>query len=211
MHRSAVGIEGFTLVEMLIALSLVSVMAVIIAGALHLGARVWERSEALIETEHRSRTILERMQRQLRAANFETSESADGTRASFEGGNRSVAFLSSVALNPVNAYGWVWVRYEVDTGPDGINRLLLYEQNIALMETASGRQYQRQQNPVELASGFGALRFEYLDPAGRSAPLEWRSSWRSTNRQYLPRAVRVTYQETGAAPVRAIACITMAL
>ncbi|HNT58060.1 MAG TPA: prepilin-type N-terminal cleavage/methylation domain-containing protein, partial [Syntrophales bacterium] len=59
------GNRGFTLLELLISLTLLSVIAVLVFGALRLGVRAWEKGEATIETRQRERIVMDLLQRQM--------------------------------------------------------------------------------------------------------------------------------------------------
>lgn len=51
--------------ELLISLTIISVIVVIISGALRIGVRAWEKGEQDIETRQRYRIVLDLMKRQL--------------------------------------------------------------------------------------------------------------------------------------------------
>jgi len=200
--------SGFTLLEMMIALSLVSLITVIVAGSLHLGVRTWEKSESVVDLQQRSRIVLTRLKQQLGAAVDPQNENSDGRLTAFKGDMRSVEYVTSVALDPANKYGWVHVRYQVDAGPDGRNRLLIFERNLAWLQAGpvsldGGRDGQA--GSVELVGGFEDLHFEYLHADTDKEVTNWVSSWRADAKNRLPEAIRITYREEDAPAIRVIA------
>ena len=199
---------GFTLLEMLIALSLVSVVAVIVAGALQLGVRAWERSETVVESLQRTRVVLNRLQHQLRAATYPAGENNDASKTAFAGEPHAVEYIAALAMDPSHQYGWVHVRYTVEVGPDGRNRLLLFEQNLQWSDggpDASPAAQSGHSGYVELLGGFDDLHFEFLTATTGGDTLDWRPTWRPEGKIRLPKAIRITYQEANGQPIRAIA------
>jgi general secretion pathway protein J len=60
--------SGFTLIELLLSLSILSIISVIILGALRIGVRAWEKGEHVLASQQRSRAILDQLTRQLTSA-----------------------------------------------------------------------------------------------------------------------------------------------
>ena len=56
---------GFTLMEVLLSLSILSIILVVILGALRIGVRAWEKGENVLSVQQRARTILDQLSRQL--------------------------------------------------------------------------------------------------------------------------------------------------
>ena len=56
---------GFTLLELLISLTIIGLILVIVFGALRIGARAWEKGERDVETHQIQRIVLDNMKRQI--------------------------------------------------------------------------------------------------------------------------------------------------
>ena len=56
--------KGFTLLELLISLTIIGLILVIIFGALRIGVRAWEKGERDVESHQRRRVVLGLVKRQ---------------------------------------------------------------------------------------------------------------------------------------------------
>ena len=57
--------KGFTLLELLISLTILGVIVVIIFGAFRIGIRAWEKGEKDVESRQRQRIVLDLSKQQL--------------------------------------------------------------------------------------------------------------------------------------------------
>jgi len=186
---------GFTLIELLLALSILSIIIVVILGALRITVRAWEKGENVLSMQQRSRTILDQLDRQLSSTLVLMSGQEEQPLVAFAGDSRSVEFTSNLPLISKVQFGPVHVRYVIETGPDGKKRLLLYERHITVEDYLSEDQLNLDADAVVLTGGLEDLRFEYLGDVGNGPDLNWTPSWQSEELTKVPRAVRITYIE----------------
>lgn len=186
---------GFTLLELLLSLSILSIIMVSILGALRIGVRAWEKGENVLSVQQRSRTILDQLTRQLGSATVLMGAQDEQPLVAFAGDSRIMEFTSSVPLIETIRWRPVHVKYVIDTGPGGRKRLLLYEKQIALEDYLSGGPLRHDKDAVVLVGAIEELLFEYLDGASHGPALTWASSWQPQNLTDLPRAVRITYRD----------------
>lgn len=184
---------GFTLIELLLSLSILSIIMVIILGALRIGVRAWEKGENLLAVQQRSRTVLDQLTRQLTSASVLMSAQEEQPLVQFAGNSDTIEFTSGLALITKIQIGPVHVRYVIEIEPGGKKRLLLYEENITVEDYLSERQLRLDADALALTGGLEDLRFEYLGDVGNGPQLNWTSSWRPEESTDLPRAVRITY------------------
>ena len=187
--------SGFTLIELLLALSILSVILVVILGALRITVRAWEKGENVLSMQQRSRTILDQLDRQLSSAAVLMSGQEDQPLVTFAGDSGSVEFTSSLPLVSKIQFGPVHVKYVIETGPGGKKRLLLYEKTITAEDYVSDMQLRLDADGLALTEGLEDLRFEYVSNAGNGPVLNWTSSWQPEEPTDLPRAVRITYTD----------------
>jgi general secretion pathway protein J len=202
--------SGFTLIEVLLALSILSIIMVLVLGAMRIGVRAWEKGEDMLATQQRSRTVLDLLTRQVTSASVLMSIQNRQPLVEFAGGTRVLEFTSSLPLINRMQYGPVHVRYVIETDPDGNRRLLLFEENIMPEDYLSERQLRHDREPRVLIGQFEDLRFEYLDTErnGSESPPGWTASWHPEKPTDLPRAVRITFRdEKGGHDLRVIAPI----
>lgn len=187
--------RGFTLLELIIALTIVAVMVVIIFGALRIGIRAWEKGERDVDVRQRQRIVLDLIKRQLASTAVNDVWGRDPKRVLLKGDNKSVEFVSHIPLTPGNRFGTVYVRYAVkqEEGGEG-EHLLFHEQNAALSDKKTD-EGNNESEFSELIAGMQSIVFEYLkDRPGEKASL-WQQSWDPAVDKGLPRAVRVTLRE----------------
>lgn len=186
---------GFTLIELLLSLSILSIIAVIILGALQIGVRGWEKGENMLAVQQRSRTILDQLDRQLTSAAVLPGVQKEEPLVKFAGNSRTIEFTSSLPLINKIQFGPVHVKYVIETEPSGKKRLLLYEETLSKEAQLSERRLRLDTDALVLIGELDDLHFEYLAGASDGPVLNWTSSWHSQNPTDLPRAVRITYRE----------------
>jgi general secretion pathway protein J len=202
--------SGFTLIEVLLALSILSIIMVLVLGAMRIGVRAWEKGEDLLVAQQRSRTVLDLLARQVTSASVLMNIQNKQPLVLFEGGTRALEFTSSLPLINRMQYGPVHVRYVIEPDPGGKRRLLLFEENIMPEDYLSERQLRHDREPRVLIGHFEDLRFEYLGTKrdGSGSQPGWAASWQPEKPTDLPRAVRITFRdEKGRHDLRVIAPI----
>jgi general secretion pathway protein J len=201
------GQGGFTLLELVIALTIVAVIVVVLFSALRIGIRAWEKGEKDLEIRQRQRIVLDLIKHQLASTAVSEVWSADQQPASLKGDNKSVAFISRIPLTPGNRFGMVYVRYAVKKTEGGDReRLLFYERDVALPDNKTRAGDPGEGDFSELISGMKSIVFEYLKERPGEEASRWQKSWDPAVDNGVPRAVRITVEETDEkAPVYVIA------
>ncbi|OPY02984.1 MAG: general secretion pathway protein J [Syntrophorhabdus sp. PtaB.Bin047] len=172
--------RGFTLLEVMISIALISMLVVVIAGAMRLANRSIERGERRSERLERFKVSFLVMDAQIQSAIPLVRADDEAGRLFFEGSGDSVKFASNYSLT--GGYrGYVAVTYRVK--PNGEGRSALYiEENTIGVENA---------REMRLLDGLDEIRFEYFrkekdadDTAG-----EWVETW--TDELLFPRRIRI--------------------
>ncbi|PIY26266.1 MAG: hypothetical protein COZ11_03055, partial [Deltaproteobacteria bacterium CG_4_10_14_3_um_filter_51_14] len=127
---------GFTLLEVIISLTITSVMLVIIFGAMRVGVRAWEKGEQDLDERMRNRVVLDMMKRQLASIAFrEQKEEGKNRFLSVKGDKTSLRFISNVALLTSNEFGVVFVRYTVeDDAESNGKKIEIIEKNFVFID-----------------------------------------------------------------------------
>jgi len=188
--------KGFTLLELLIALTIVAVIVVITFGALRIGIRAWEKGEKDVDMRQRQRIVLDLIKRQLASTCVSDVWGRDQQLVSLKGDSKSIGFVSHIPVTPGNRFGLVYVKYAVRQEKDGNKEhLTFYEKNIALPDKKTGVGNPDEGDFSELLPGMKSIVFEYLkNRPGEEASL-WQKSWDPAVDKGVPRAVRVTFDE----------------
>lgn len=192
--------NGFTLLELLISMTILTMIVVIIFGAFRVGVRAWEKGENSVSARQRQQVVMDLIKHQL--ASMCTAEIRDrqDRRVRFRGDNRSMAFVSHLALTPGRPLGPVYVEYVVQT--DGTGETV----NLSFSERPVTAADQGETDFYELLSGAGRIGFEYLKIRADEARSPWQDAWDPGGDGSFPRAVRITFTENdNKAPVYVIA------
>jgi prepilin-type N-terminal cleavage/methylation domain-containing protein len=207
--------SGFTLIEMLVAVTLVAMMAVGLWSVFSVSVRSWSRGTEFIDETQRHRSILDKVRKQMASA-YPLNESMGPpmdtsvdspldapidmraiqgrTRANtplFYGTETSMSFISLNSLRFQESPGLTLVSYEV--APDS-------EGNYSLVEKEArytGQIYDLGMIPsmseaIPIFANLSSCIFEYFDPGNNDNTSQWIREWNGQEQGQLPAAVSIT-------------------
>jgi general secretion pathway protein J len=167
-------IKGFTLLELILAIAILSLITLIIGSGFRLGINAWQRGETEASETQRLRVLSGLLSQQLKSAYPYRMKVEDKEVVIFKGESNSILFVTTLVDPSVG--GFKWVRYLYKDGT------LLYKEGILpdkrLFERISGEE-------EIIDSNIGEVKFTYLS----SETEEWEESWELG--KGLPRSVRV--------------------
>jgi len=180
-HPSSVASGGFTLLELLIAISLLGLVFVLLSGGVRFGVAAWEAgSEARAKVDDR-RIVQAVLLRQLQSALALPAETSGSARVvDFEGTRTRIAFIGAAPAlaAPPGLYRY---RLELEPGDGGVSLVLSWGSS----EPAGGGR-------ETLVTGLASAAFTYYgDPRGDQLR-QWRETWQDA--VVLPQAVRLAVQ-----------------
>ncbi len=186
--------QAFTLLELIIALTIVGIILLIISGTFRIGIRAWEKGEKDIDKQQRYRIVLNLVQRQLTSITYKKAIINDKEQLILKGDSKSFEFTSHVSLNPENKFGIVYVKYMVVEGENETETLLAYEKNMVLFDKDFKFSDIDLNAFFELIPNIQGISFEYLKSPelGLEEEPEWQDKWDPENDQGLPLAVKLT-------------------
>src|SRR2546426_2524791 len=159
---------GFTLLEVMLAMTALALIAAICYGAFHLAIRAIERGEVAVTTAQRLRATSEVL-RQIRSAMYRVVHNREGyANPYFRGTATSLSFDTTLRLQ--GGGGATRVSYYVLDDP---MRLVVTETDLSAQ---SAHRRERDEGPggvsmtVTVLEGFRSLRFTYFDSEGNSHP-----------------------------------------
>ena len=202
--------SGFTLLELLISLSIMGLILLIVFGALRIGSRAWEKGERDVEAHQRARIVLDLLKQQLASASLHEIKIGDEKPFYLKGNDRSVAFISRIPVLPGNSTGMAYVQYVVQDEVGGDReRLSFYEDSALLFAKDRDRNVPEKDDFIVLIPEIESLRFEYLKGSEKDKDQpEWQEEWDPVEDQGLPIAVRIIFTEKPGMPqMRVIARI----
>ena len=186
--------EGFTLIEVIVTLTVLSFILLIIFGAFRLGLSAWERGESIKEEYQKVRIITQLISQQIKSIvpyKIKTQK-AEGNYLAFEGKAHSLKFVSALPIKAKQPEGFVYAIYEFKEGGSEGGRLVLYEQRVLNKDFFS--EEPKEELAVSLLEGISNVRFEYYQEADpvKNRKEEWIEEWNVKEEKELPRALRMT-------------------
>jgi len=181
--------RGFTLVELVIALAILSMIAGSVAAGIRLAVGSIERGEAVAHDAARLRAALGIVERALMSADPLPIPAGDNTTAFFVGQEKSVRFLTAGAP-AVQGGGLRLISFFERTG-DGGNGIAMATASPFRAEGAEG--WEGTEKARILVPGAGELGFSYSMGPTEGGAWEWLPSWDLKETGRLPAAVRVEF------------------
>lgn len=176
--------RGFTLVEMMIALTLIGLAMTIAFAGLRFASRSWERSDQLVTDLEQVRTAFSVIRRQL--VHAQPVRPDDSSRdVLFSGGSRSLEFVAPPPSQDGRMAGLYRYRLRFVESGDGRSLLLEYRP----YRPGVDHGWRQADEPSVLIQTLADGRFSYFDENENSGRGEWQRQWAKSER--LPRMVRL--------------------
>lgn len=166
--------QGFTLLELLISLTILTMVTVIIGAGLRLAMNAWEKGDIETDETQRLRILSSMFSQQLKSVFPYTIEIDSEQVIVFEGDKNSILFVTTT--DDILYGGLKWIRYDYK------DRTLYYKEGLLpdkeLIDNIEG-------DEEILDSEIGEVTFEYFVAHAD----EWRESWDFNDS--LPDAVKI--------------------
>ncbi len=175
--------RGFTLIELVLALSIVAVMVTILFGALRVGLRAWQRGEERAETLQHMRSLTQLLEQALAGAYTFLGQSDKDTppQVLFKGETDRLSFVTIAPPMPLpGSIAFTAVSLSMDGG--AAPALAIREKALPNFDPFEAVP------PSVVDPAVTAVRFRYLRDAGGS----WEDTWDGEQERALPRAVELT-------------------
>lgn len=183
--------SGFTLIEVTIAITLLTLIVLMLYGSFYLGERAIAKAQARSDQSQSLRTFEEFLAAYIHSAHPYRATTRDPA-VYFIGDDRSVEFISSLS-NGLGGRGMAKVRIAADSaGSSGATLTLEEEMPVRVSDKELGGGGGGYRNSIVLAEGLRSFRIEYLDP--QSEDEHWAEEWDGRQRRALPRAVRLSFR-----------------
>jgi general secretion pathway protein J len=194
--------HGFTLLELILALTIVGTVVLLALGAFRIGQRSWEKGDTVSEKNQRLRIAVERVRQQLSAATVYIDPGDDDVVLGFEGDGAEIRFVSQVSLIPGQERGLVWVHYRIFETSDQDRVLGFYERPVLALDQPPD-EAPGPEGYYRLIVGMTDAVWEYRGEEAIAAEI-WKDTWDSTERLVLPAAVRLTFRSGKDAPLSVV-------
>ena len=175
---------GFTLLELLIALSIVGVLLAIAFGGLRMGIMAWTRGEDRAEIQQHDRGLSQILLRTIGSAYpFKGAPGeAPETRLLFQGEEHRLELVSQTPVFPSSARA-AFTAVVISLEDDAQGRALVVRQQVLPNRSPFTKAAVVLRDPT-----IQSLELKYLNAEG-----SWSDSWDADNEKTLPSAIRVKF------------------
>lgn len=178
--------DGFTLLELLIGITLSVIVLLILFAGMRLGYRSQEKGIEREEISQRMRILGDRITWLLRGAYPYTVTKPEGKMVYFMGKSDSIGFVTTstdnYAQGPEDRAGLKWVSISVDSDGLKIRENVYFLEDV--LEDKGGKTYIFDPSVKD-------IKFEYLDISEEDKEGSWVTEWETKDKDYLPSAVKV--------------------
>jgi general secretion pathway protein J len=175
--------RGFTLLELVLALSIVAAMLAIVFGGLRVGIRAWQRGGERSEALQHARSLAALLAQSLGGTAAYLAPAAAGAQADvlFQGQPDRLGFVTTSPPFPLpGTIAYTAVMLSVDEGE---------QVGFAIREKAMPNEDPFEETPPILVDPtLTAVRFRYM----RDVEGSWEDVWDGAQERALPRAIEVT-------------------
>jgi general secretion pathway protein J len=182
--------KGFTLIEVILAMTIFALMGTVLYGAFSLSHSAVEKSQRSFENNQKLRAVDELLGSYIRSAYPYRLSPQDGALL-FAGEEAELTFVSSFSL-AMGGRGMAKVRlfWEGDEKHAGLLRLE-EETPVRVLSEEGNEGHEGLRNGLVVREGVKEFRITYLDP--QSDEEKWEERWDTKERNTLPRAIRLHY------------------
>lgn len=180
--------RGFTLIELVLALSIFALLGTILYGAFALSHSAVEKSQRASSQSQTLRSTADLLASYIRSA-YPYRGSAQEQEVFFEGESDNLTLISAYSHG---MGGRGMARIQIASEGDDSGRAALHLEETTPVRV-SGEDGGGQTHRLILRQRIADLRLAYLD--GQAADERWEERWDGAERRILPRAIRISFVE----------------
>lgn len=169
---------GFTLLELIISITLVAIIVLIIAGAASLGYRSFNSGERKLNAVERLRASLTIIDAQVQSGVPLTLEDGGVKQYYFVGEQDTLKFSTNYSIWG-GQRGYVIVNYRIETDGRGKRTLFASEYKVGM----------ENQKETKLLDGFDEITFDYYKQDETEEVGEWVNQW--ADEEMMPSRIRI--------------------
>ncbi len=178
--------DGFTLLELLVAITLLSMLSVMMYGGLQFGSRVWERRSEAGGKQSSVLTVQDVLRREIsQAATLFYRDRRQQTAVAFAGSERELVFGGPVP-EALGEGGRHLLKLHLERGESGENLVLAWK---AFVSESSELSFGEDAETEVLLDDVVGLQISYFGRLNQSTPARWSRQWQ--NKTELPQLVKI--------------------
>ena len=192
---------GFTLLELIVTLTILTIIVVLAFGAFRLGIKAWETGDERVDFFYRMKYLVDLMEKEISSIHpyyFQQDNENEDKKLAFQGQPNLISFISSTKSSdlslPTDKLRKVSFYFEED------KKLLIMTEEIIQLYNPFSKTGKKKIRSITLSKDISDLRFRYyvLNSVNRDIENdgEWVANFSSNekdiNKDNLPRAVEVT-------------------
>ena len=192
---SPVASRGFTLLEMLVGLTLLGVMLILIYASLNVGLRAWDTGEKRVSEAARQRVVQSFLRRELSQLFPVRWRGIAESKIAFEGAKDELKFVTMLTLGTSAREGglqWGHLYVAGDETPGGERRQTLFIKRSAFNLQAKDWDGVDEAKPIALVTGVKTFELAYYGAENDTVDPQWTSEW--INPLRMPQLIRITLQ-----------------
>ncbi len=189
--------EGFTLIEMLVSVTLIALIALCVWGALRITITSWKHGTDSIDANQQRRTTYDLMEKQVSSMSSllppPDPDTGIGQYPIFVGSDSAMQFLSPCAFRFQESPGMTFAEYDIV--PDQEGGYSLIEKDSPYLggdPTQAEVAATGDESGITIFDHLASASFEYFDPGTQDTEPQWVTDWNGLDYMSLPAAVKIT-------------------
>ena len=174
--------RGFTLLELLISITMIGLIVLIVTGAMRLSYRSVSSGEKRIDQLERLRTTVGIIDAQVQSGLPLRLDADTEPKNSLSGQSDSLDLATNYSLWKGRS-GYVLATYRIESGQDGRQVLSISEHTVGVEDTRH----------AELLSGYDEMRFSYYAKGAAESEGTWGDTW--ADEALLPEKIRLVMKK----------------
>ncbi|MFZ4504293.1 MAG: prepilin-type N-terminal cleavage/methylation domain-containing protein [Methylovulum sp.] len=182
---------GFTLIEVLIAMSLLSIMVILLFASLRICAVSWEKGEQKIADVNEIAVVYQFFQRQLAVTKpvWDEFNYQDDRRFAFAGGHEYLKFVSEFPASSARA-GLQLFSIELENNPENRQSWIVHANVVPFYKLV--QESTNDISSVVLIKHIKSLQFFYLGDTVEGENALWQDEW--LGQETLPKLIKIELQ-----------------
>lgn len=195
--------EGaFTLLELIIALSIGTVLILVVSFSIRMGFLQMQRGSRWLEESHRENSALHFFRQQVTSMRSETIDED----VIFDGDSERIVFVTPISLKKSYGLGLMMVLYYSEKDGEGVRlnykeKRFLPDENLSTFKDQISSMFDKSEE-VEFVNGYEKISFQFLgveesedkDVTSSHSSLDWKDIWIVNS---LPKAIKIVLLKDG--------------